>query len=200
MDSVQIIKGKPKKAIFFFHGNSERAEELATLEASLPFEDVIYIFLQAPYFVPKTPKKIRQWYFPWGNPVEQIEESVQGVLNHLLQIQNLHGLKLEDIHFFSYCQGSSIAFQVVSRLERLGSMTSVCGFMAFNLEPWKLNSQTKFLLLHSISDPVIPVYRHYEVKEFLETKGHEVQIKLFPGGHSISDEAFQEFINFFVTI
>ena len=202
LDAVEIETGPgPACAVIWLHGLGADGHDFESIvpELRLPAEPVRFVFPHAP-MQPVTINAgmvMRAWYDVRDAEIRREDEAgirgSQELLEALIRREKERGVKAERLVLAGFSQGGAIALQTGLRYsERLAGIMALSCYLplaeALPAEAADENRGTPIFMAHGLADPIVPVARARQSRDFLEQLGYSVQWHEYPMPHSVCIE------------
>lgn len=194
---IQPRSGAPRRLLILLHGVGSNAADLAPvarfLANALPDARVLVPDGFQPF---DGGGSGRQWFSVSGvtpaNRAARVDAALPPLLDWIEARRQEAGVEPEAVALFGFSQGSIMALAAAARGAALGAVVAVAGRLVDPLVPASAASP-KLLLLHGLSDGVIPSTEGRLAADRLTAAGFEVDFRTEPGhGHGVSpDQARQ---------
>lgn len=205
LSGPEDIPAKVKNIVIFLHGLGSNGDDLMGLapyfKEALP--ETAFLSPNAPYQVPMAYNGY-QWFDLWDRSPMQVEAGVREtapmIVDFIESAAARFKVPLSRIFLVGFSQGTMMSLHAGLRLiEGLGGIVGYSGAMISpeTLQDEKLKKLPPVLLVHGLSDPIVPAMASQYASSTIENAGGDVRYIQRPFlVHSIDDAGIKEAISF----
>ena len=205
LSGPEDVPAKIRNIVIFLHGLGSNGDDLMGLapyfKAALP--DTAFLSPNAPYQVPMAYNGY-QWFDLWDRSQMQIEQGVRDtapmIVDYIHAVSKRFKVPLSRIVLVGFSQGTMMSLHTGLRLlDGLGGIVGYSGAMISpeTLGDEKLKNLPPVLLVHGLSDPIVPAMASQYAAGAIENAGGAVRYIQRPFlVHSIDDAGIKEAISF----
>lgn len=191
--------------LFLLHGYGSNEEDLFSFVPTLP-KDWLVISFRAPR---NTQFEGYSWYdidFMDAEKfinTEQATESLNAILESIINIKKNYGISEGEIHLCGFSQGGILSYALALKNPQLFSKIAC---MSCYPEPKILNDisndkkkleQLRFFVSHGIEDAVIPLEWGRRAADFLYEKACYFTFREYMSGHGVNQKNYMDLMDFF---
>jgi len=134
----------------------------------------------------------------FGNP-EQAEESMEMILQLILEIQEKYQTVISNTVLLGFSQGAILSYGLsLNHPEKFKNILALSGYIFNDIMPKTINSSEvahlDFFQSHGTIDEVIPIDWARKSSEWLKSHGLKHQYTEYPMGHGINQDCFNDMI------
>ena len=203
-DVLVVETGKnPVASIIWAHGLGADKHDFESIIPMLDLSDhqpFRFIFPNAPIrpITVNGGMEMRGWYDIRSTSINE-QEDAEGIrasaqiLSGLIDQQLTQGIPASNILLAGFSQGGAVAlFQGLRQPHKLAGIIVLSSYLplsdTLDTEISKYYKNIPVFIGHGSQDPIVPVELGLFTRDFLQQRGMSVQFKMYPMGHSVSEE------------
>lgn len=191
--------------LFMLHGYGSNEQDLFSFRENLP-EDWIIVSFRAPN---TTEFEGFSWYdIDFNNPerfvdVDQANESLQAVLEHILSIVNKYGLTDGKTHLCGFSQGGILCYALALKYPELFNRVACLSsypeekLLTDIVKDKKKLSNLRFFISHGTDDAIIPLEWGRKAADLLYDLSCYFSFREYMSGHGVNQKNYIDLMDFF---
>lgn len=191
--------------LFMLHGYGSNEQDLFSFRENLP-EDWIIVSFRAPK---TTEFEGFSWYdIDFNNPerfvdVDQANESLQAVLEHILSIVNKYGLTDGKTHLCGFSQGGILCYALALKYPELFNRVACLSsypeekLLTDIVKDKKKLSNLRFFISHGTDDAIIPLEWGRKAADLLYDLSCYFSFREYMSGHGVNQKNYIDLMDFF---
>ncbi|UOE37796.1 alpha/beta hydrolase [Chryseobacterium oryzae] len=191
--------------LFMLHGYGSNEEDLFSFRENLP-EDWIIVSFRAPK---TTEFEGFSWYdIDFNNPerfvdVDQANESLQAVLEHILSIVNKYGLTDGKTHLCGFSQGGILCYALALKYPELFNRVACLSsypeekLLTDIVKDKKKLANLRFFISHGTDDAIIPLEWGRKAADLLYDLSCYFSFREYMSGHGVNQKNYIDLMDFF---
>ena len=208
LDAIEIeTQPNPTVAVIWLHGLGADGSDFVPIVNELDLSGcpgIRFVFPHAPT-MPVTINGgyvMRAWYDILGTEIARREDesglrNSQRAVEMLIARERSRGIASERIILAGFSQGCAMTLQTGLRHpEKLGGMLCLSGYLplfaTIAAESHPVNQETPIFMAHGRFDPVIPMQRAEQSRDYLRSLGYTVQWRQYDMPHSVCPEEIDD--------
>ncbi|WP_144280835.1 alpha/beta hydrolase [Chryseobacterium echinoideorum] len=190
--------------LFMLHGYGSNEQDLFSFRESLPADWIIVSF-RAPH---STEFEGFSWYdIDFNNPdkfvdVEQANEALQAVTEHIMAIINNYGLTGKT-HLCGFSQGGILCYSLALRYPELFNLVACLScypeekLLTDIVRDKKKLENLRFFISHGTDDAIIPLDWGRKAAELLYDLSCYFSFREYMSGHGVNQKNYMDLMDFF---
>ncbi|HYD58793.1 MAG TPA: alpha/beta hydrolase [Noviherbaspirillum sp.] len=204
LESIEIETGlNPTVAVIWLHGLGADGSDFVPIVRELDLAGcpaIRFVFPHAPT-MPVTVNYgyvMRAWYDILGTDLTYREDETglrksQVLVEELIAREKARGIPASRIILAGFSQGCAMTLQTGLRHpEKLAGLLGLSGYLPIHTtvsaERHDANHDTPIFLAHGRSDPIVPIERAEQSRDFLRALSYEVEWREYPMPHSVCED------------
>ncbi len=191
--------------LFMLHGYGSNEQDLFSFRENLP-EDWIIVSFRAPK---TTEFEGFSWYdIDFNNPerfvdVDQANESLQAVLEHILSIVNKYGLTDGKTHLCGFSQGGILCYALALKYPELFNRVACLSsyqeekLLTDIVKDKKKLANLRFFISHGTDDAIIPLEWGRKAADLLYDLSCYFSFREYMSGHGVNQKNYIDLMDFF---
>lgn len=191
--------------LFMLHGYGSNEQDLFSFRENLP-EDWIIVSFRAPK---TTEFEGFSWYdIDFNNPerfvdVDQANESLQAVLEHILSIVNKYGLIDGKTHLCGFSQGGILCYALALKYPELFNRVACLSsypeekLLTDIVKDKKKLANLRFFISHGTDDAIIPLEWGRKAADLLYDLSCYFSFREYMSGHGVNQKNYIDLMDFF---
>lgn len=191
--------------LFMLHGYGSNEEDLFSFVPTLP-KDWIIVSFRAPF---KTQYEGFSWYdIDFMNQekfinTEQAKESLDTLLQYMMEITNRYGLTENETHLCGFSQGGILSYALALQNPQLFSKIACLSaypeekILENTVKDKKQLQNLRFFVSHGTEDAVIPLEWGQKGAELLYDLGCYFTFREYMNGHGVNQKNYMDLMDFF---
>lgn len=191
--------------LFMLHGYGSNEQDLFSFRENLP-EDWIIVSFRAPK---TTEFEGFSWYdIDFNNPerfvdVDQANESLQAVLEHILSIVNKYGLTDGKTHLCGFSQGGILCYALALKYPELFNRVACLSsypeekLLTDIVKDKKKLANLRFFISHGTDDAIIPLEWGRKAADLLYDLSCYFSFREYMNGHGVNQKNYIDLMDFF---
>lgn len=186
--------------VILLHGFGASMEDLAGLCPAIDRQGYVYVFPNAPQEVAVGPGMVGySWSAPdrFSDPEEA--RKGQGLVDEFVgEVMEEYGVAPGQVVLGGFSQGAGLTYRSgLQRPDLYAGLVVLSGAVADadQLAEYLPTERTQPLFIaHGVHDPMIPVERARQARDFLRAAGYQPEYHEYPMGHEISQEVLDDLV------
>jgi phospholipase/carboxylesterase len=202
LDAIEIETGKhPRASVIWLHGLGADGNDFVPLvnELDLPKLAIRFVFPHAPV-QPVTINggmHMRAWYDITDGALRREDErgvrASQSMIEGLIAREKQRGTHAGQLVLAGFSQGGAIALQTGLRHpERIAGIMALSAYLPIAdklaAEASPMNRDVPIFMAHGRQDPIVPLARAAQSRDFLESLGYSPEWREYAMPHSVCPE------------
>ncbi|WP_143884690.1 alpha/beta hydrolase [Chryseobacterium binzhouense] len=191
--------------LFMLHGYGSNEQDLFSFRESLP-EDWIIVSFRAPL---STEFEGFSWYdIDFNNPdkfidVQQANEALEAVTEHIMTIINNYGLTDSKTHLCGFSQGGILCYALALRYPELFNLVACLScypeekLLTDIVRDKKKLENLRFFISHGTDDAIIPLDWGRKAAELLYDLSCYFSFREYMSGHGVNQKNYMDLMAFF---
>jgi len=213
LETIQIDTApNPTVSVIWLHGLGADGNDFVPIAHELDLRScpsIRFIFPHAPT-MPVTINGgyvMRAWYDILGTDLVRREDEAglrnsQTLVEQLIANEKARGIPSERIILAGFSQGCAMTLQTGLRHpEKLGGLLCLSGYVPIYTkvaaERNTANQDTPIFMAHGSGDPVIPMFRATQSRDFLQTLGYKIEWHEYAMPHAVCPEEIDDIGDWF---
>jgi len=198
--TLRLRPGKGQQILVLLHGWTGDENSMSVFMRGIP-EDY---WLLAPRGVYKAYPFGYSWQTPVSHgsrsDIESFRNSVEALVKFLDLWKTECGLSTATVDIMGFSQGGAFAFSFgAMKPDLVNKVIILSGFAPEGIEEYlqpEIFRRKKFFVAHGEKDEIVPISRAFEIVNYLQGAGAELEFCQSDSGHKVSARSFNSLLQF----